>query len=387
MDIKGPMNFPAVGQTLSTYKPNFTNRPSVSPPKKRFNRRKVIKRTILVIVLLILLVGGWLGWKFQSNLSKVFGGNIFGLFSSTKLKGEDTGRVNILLAGNSTDDPGHGGAQLTDSIMLVSIDTHNNTAFMMSIPRDLWVNIPNYGYQKINAAYEDGQAENFSAAGYPNGGMGLLEQIVSQKLGVPIDYYALIDYTAFRDAVNAVGGISVNIQSSNPYGLYDPSIDYTTGGPLVDLSNGVHALNGEQALDLARARGDAYGSYGFPQADFDRTSNQRLMLVALKNKALSIGVLSNPIKLGNLFDSLGNNVKTDFTVSDARRLYDIGKKVNSSQIKSVGLNNVNGQDLLQSYTANDGESALIPAAGLNDYNAIQAYLQQITVVPSSNSKN
>lgn len=393
MDVAPPGDFPKIGTTLSSYNPllpkaDNTARPTrVAPTELRKARRrqrlkKALKWSAITLAVVVLVGGGWVGYKFVRNETKLFGGNIFGLLHSTKLKGEDQGRVNILLAGNSADDPGHNGANLTDSIMIVSIDTQNNTAFLLSVPRDLWVKVPGYGYSKINAVYEDGQSENFSQSGYTNGGMGLLEQVISQDFGITMDYSALINYGAFKDAVNAVGGITVNIQSCSPYGLYDPDIDYATGGILVKLSNGVHTLNGEQALDLARARGDAYGSYGFCQSDFTREQNQRLMLLAIKSKATSLGVLSNPVKLGDLFDSLGNNVQTDLTASDARRLYDIGKNISNSNIASDSLNSANGKSLLQSYTSNDGESALIPATGLNDYSAIQAYVQQLTTPPA-----
>jgi polyisoprenyl-teichoic acid--peptidoglycan teichoic acid transferase len=341
--------------------------------------KKVLISLAIMLAVVLVGTGGYLGWKFLKDFGWQ---NLLSLFDRTRLKGEDVGRVNILLAGYSADDTGHSGAQLTDSIMLVSIDTKNNKAYMMSIPRDLYVNIPNSGYAKINEAYEDGQAEHFNTAGYPTGGMGLLEETVSQKFNVQIDYYALIDYTAFRDAVNAVGGIKINIQSDDPRGLYDPSIDWTTHGPLVKLTNGPHTLNGEQALDLARARGDAYGSYGFPQADFDRTQHQRQMLAALAGKASSIGVLANPIKVGDLFDAFGKNVKTDFHLNEARRLNTITKKIPQSRIKSASLNSANfsGQknyDLLQSYGTPTGESALIPAAGIDNYSQIDAYVTDL----------
>ena len=264
----------------------------------------------------------------------------------------------------------------------MSIDTKNNTAFLLSVPRDLWVDIPGYGHEKINDAYVIGQNDNFNQSGLPAGGMGLLEQVIEQDFGLPINYYALIDYNALKDAVNAVGGISVNIQSSDSRGLYDPSIDYATHGPLVKLTNGVHVLNGEQALDLARARGDAYGSYGFPQSDFNRTQNQRLMLVALKSKAVSAGVLSNPAKLSNLSDAIGNNVKTDLNLPEVHSLYDLVKPISSGNIASLSLNSANGKNLLANYVSSDGGGnlieSLIPAAGRDDYSAIQAYIAQQT---------
>ena len=343
---------------------------------RRLRRKFTVKRVVLTLLLLVLLAGGWLGGKFIYEAHKLFGGNIFSVLSTTKLKGEDTGRVNILLAGNSADDPGHQGADLTDSIMLVSIDTKDNKAFLLSIPRDLWVHIPGDGHEKINDAYVYGEQNGFNADGYPQGGMGQLEQIVSQDFDIPIDYYALVDYTALRDSVNDVGGIDINIQSSDPRGLYDPSIDYTTHGPLVKLTNGEHHLDGEQALDLARARGDAYGSYGFAASDFTRTQDQREMLIALKSKAVSVGVLANPVKLNDLMSAIGNNVTTDFNLSQVHRLYDLTKNMNN--IQSLSLNQANGQNLLASYEAPDGESALIPAAGLDDYSAIQAYIRQLT---------
>lgn len=375
-------SFPTVGMTLGSYRrDSFARSPRVSR-WSRFRSKITKKRVILAFVTVVVVLVGWLGWKFIYNESKIFGGSIFGLFNSTRLKGEDVGRVNILLAGNSADDPGHGGADLTDSIMLISIDTRDNSAYLISIPRDLWVNVPGYGYSKINAAYVDGQNGNFSESGYPSGGMGLLEKVVEQDFQVPIDYYALINYAGMRDAVNAVGGINIDIHSCDPRGLYDPDIDYATGGPLVDLSNGEHHLNGEQALDLARARGDSllngFGpSYGFCDSDFTRTQNQREMLIALKDKIISASTLANPFKLSSLMDALGNNVRTDFKTSEIRRLYDITKQINGSSIKSIGLNSVNGQDLLTSCQDQCEGSALVPAAGFDNFSQIDLYLKRL----------
>jgi len=347
--------------------------------------KTITKRTAAVLGVLILLTGGWMGWKIFRDTNKVFGSdsNLLGFLSAAPLKCESTGRCNIILAGNSADDPGHDGANLTDSIMIVSIDFKNHSEFMLSVPRDLYVNIPGNGYAKINEAYVDGHAQNFSEAGYAKGGMGLLEKTVSQDFGIPISYYALIDYSALKDAVNAVGGIRVNIQSDDPRGLYDPSIDWSTHGPLVKLTNGWHTLDGEQALDLARARGDAYGSYGFAASDFTRTQDQRMMMLALKQKVMTSSVLANPIKLGELFDAFGSNVHTDLSTGNIRRLYDVSKQINSADIKSEGLNDVTlaGQkdaNLLKNYTTSNGESALIPAAGLDDYSQIQLYIKQLT---------
>jgi LCP family protein required for cell wall assembly len=382
---KQASQFPSVGMTLPSYNydPRDRNRHRPGQPvvvKRPWWRRITRKRVAVTFAVIALLLGIWVGGKFIYNAHKLFGGNILSVLSSTKLKGEDEGRVNILLAGNSRDDPGHGGAELTDSIMILSIDTKNNRAFMLSVPRDLWVKVPGNGHEKINGAYVDGEEENFSASGYPDGGMGLLEQVVEHNFGIKLNYYALIDYQALKQSVDAVGGVDITVKSNDPRGLYDPSIDYAAHPhkALVKLSNGTHHLNGQQALGFARARGDAYGSYGFAAADFDRTAHQRQLLVALKNKAVSAGTLTNPAKLSSLSDAAGNNVKTDFKLDEVHRLYDIMKGIDSNNIKSLSLNSADGKNLLASYSAPDGSSALSPAAGLDDFSDIKAYMRKQT---------
>lgn len=326
---------------------------------------------MLIVVLVLGASVAWLSWKFEKNCAKVFDGcTPLSLLSNAPLKGERDGRINILLAGNSVDDPNHAGADLTDSIMLVSINPKEHTGYMLSIPRDLYVHIPDNGYSKINTVYKTGQREHFSEAGYAPGGMGLLEKVVSEKLDVPIHYYALINYTAFKNTVDAVGGVTVAIDSPDPRGLYDP---YTH----LDLKNGRQKLDGQVALNYARARGDGPGSYGFPRADFDRTKHQREMLVALKDKSLSFGTIINPIKLGKLLDAVGKNVQTDIQGNNVRRFANIVKNINAANLQPVGLNDVDGQSLLKNYSSRRSGSALIPAAGLNDYSDIQALIKQL----------
>src|SRR6266542_5333912 len=190
----------------------------MQPPEEPQPRKwkKAVKRLLIILAIILALSGLWLGWKFAANIIKVFGwGGLKDIFHSQKLKGEDAGRVNILLAGNSADDPGHGGAELTDSIMLLSLNTKDKTGYIMSIPRDLYVNIPGNDYAKINETYPDGKRQNFNEDGYANGGMGLLEKVVAQNFGVTPNYYALVNYTALQQAVNAVGGITVTVTSTD----------------------------------------------------------------------------------------------------------------------------------------------------------------------------
>jgi len=361
---------------------DFSKKDKGAKPSRRKRIVRGIKRTLLGLLILALLVGGFLGWKFQHNISKVFHGNIFSLLHTTKLKGEDQGRVTILLAGNSADDVGHNGGQLTDSIMLISIDTVHNAGYLMSIPRDLWVNfgttdcsLGNSG--KINAVYECGQETKFSQSNYPNGGMGLLEKVVNQDFGVNINYYALINYSALRDSVNAIGGVNFTVNVTDGCGkLYDGNRDYTTHGPLVNLTNGSHALIGQQALDLARARGDPpYPSCGFERGDFTRTQNQRQLLLNLKSKILSLGTLSNPAKISSLLDAIGNNVQTDFHVDEIKRLYDLNKKIPNSGLQSIGLADDNVNLVRTGEVGN--QSVVIPTAGISNFSQIRSYISKV----------
>lgn len=317
--------------------------------------KKIFMRASLIATILTLGVVGWAGWKVYDATSKATGNNnplqLVKAFTPAQLK-ESNGRVNLLVAGYSADDSGHQGATLTDSIMIVSIDQVNNKAVVLSVPRDLWVNVPGYGYQKINAVYQEG-------------GMSLLEQVLQQDLGVGISYYAQINYTAVKDAVDAVGGITVNIQSSDSRGLYDP---YTN----VNLSNGIHTIDGQTALNLTRSRGDGPGSYGFPNSDFDRIKNQQMVLLALKDKAGSTSVISNPFKIADIVSGIGDNIRTDLQINEMETVYSIMKSINSSNIQSTNISDINGQKLLTDYTSWDGQAALTPLSGIDDFSQIQA---------------
>lgn len=354
-------------------------------PKKKSRRqirkeRKQAKRTnqkhrkgkrvakTIGIIFLIILVG--LGARFYKDIARLTGNNnpfsILSVFRPVDLK-NDNGRVNILVAGNSVDDSGHNGAQLTDSIMVLSINTKDNTALMLSIPRDMWVQIPGYGHSKINAAY-------------PDGGMDLLKTVVEDTTGLNIHYTALVNYSAFRDLVDAVGGITITIDSSDSRGIYDPSLDYTTRKccALAKYPNGPVTLNGKQALNLARARGDAYGSYGFPDADYTRTTHQRQMLIAIKDKASSTSVIANPLKVSKLVDALGGNVQTDLQLNEMQALYYYSKKIDDKKIDSYNIRDLKGGSALMLVgDMIDGQSVQVPAAGVDNYEDIQAQIEFI----------
>lgn len=298
--------------------------------------------------------------------SSTSGGSLVDLLTPEALNGEDSGSVNILVAGNSVDDAGHSGAELTDSVLVAHIDLSTKKLTLISIPRDMWVD---YGgsYMKLNAVYT-------------LGGMDGLQSTVESMLGVRVDHRVLINYAAFREMIDAVGGIDVTIESSDSRGIYDPMIGFS-------IANGVQHLDGTQALLLARSRNDpTYDgriAYGLPNGDFDRTLYQRKIATALMEKVASSSTLTNTTKLKALFQSISGNVQSNFTVGQLRRLYDLSKEITSTE--STSIRGDEGSLLLANYTSYDGQSALIPSAGTDDYSAIQVYVASKLTTSSATS--
>lgn len=324
------------------------------------------KKMIAGLLVAVLAVGGYVVYglynKADAALASVTktGSNakVTDLLTPEPLDGESTGRVNILIAGNSSDDPGHGGAQLTDSIMVASYELSTKKLTLISIPRDLWVDY-NGSYMKINAVY-------------PQGGMDGLQSVVEQVTGMTINHQVLINYAAFKQMIDAVGGIDVTIDSSDPRGIYDPMIGF-------QVANGVQHLDGTQALLLARSRNDpTYDgrvAYGLPNGDFDRQMYQRQILQALLTKLTTATNLVNPTTLPEILDSFTGNVTTNMTAGQLRRLYDLSKQVSATD--SVSIRGTDNNLLLANYTSYDGQSALAPAAGIGAYADIQQYVASL----------
>lgn len=346
--------------------------------KKPLTRKqKIIKRSIIAVMLILVLIGGYVAIKAFLASNQVFQGNIFDILQNKPLKMDANGRTNIVVFGTSEDDPGHEGALLTDSIMLVSVDQNKHNAYLLSIPRDLWVDYGracNSGFAgRVNEVYScnsgDGKDERAGATA--------LQKKIGEVAGLETHYYAHMNYSVLRDAVDAVGGVSVVIDSDDPRGIYDDNFDWMCQYKCryVKYKNGPTGnMNGEYALALARARGASGNTYGLAGANFDREKYQRKILVALKDKAASAGTLTNVGKVTGLIDAMGNNLRTNFQTAEIRTLMDIGTKTPSDEIRSLLLNDKE-QPLVQGTMIN-GASVLIPSAGQGDFSAIHAYVRK-----------
>lgn len=342
------------------------------PPKKRrfFHRPKSWKKFFikagLVALALLLIVGGYLAYKLYWAEKKALTGGghaaavCDGEIPLEELHKEGDSRVNVLLVG--VGGPGHDGADLTDTLIIASIDTINDKIDLLSIPRDLWVQNSSGGSNKINAIYPFAKQASTAqkAIDKKKAGLKVLDAKIKEITGINIHYNVMVDFKAFKDSVNAVGGVTVNV----PETLYDPTIAWENKYNPVIATKGVQKFNGNKALLYAKSRETS--------SDFARGERQRLLLVALKDKVLSLGTFSNPLKVSSLLNSLGNNVYTDFDLNSFKCIYDQISEIPSSRIKSRDMIKPPNDLLTTGMIGN--QSSVFPKAGLYNYSAIQLFV-------------
>ena len=334
--------------------------------------RRLTLKTAAVGLVLVITIGGLLFSQGFLQLNKVFRGGagtaaaLDTKVDPGKLKGEGRGRVNILLMGRGGGT--HEAPDLTDTLMVASVDPVNNTATLLSLPRDLWVNVPEHGVMKLNAAWQSGayrklgkQINNTTDSKAIEAGYKSLDKTVQEVTGLEIDYHILVNFQAFKQAIDTVGGVTVNV----PADLVDPTMAWENKNDPVLARAGPQTFDGYKALMYSRSRETS--------SDFARGERQRSVLVALKSKIVSKGTLSNPAKLSRLSKAFGDNVQTDLSMKNASRLYTILKKINDTKVTSISLADPN-QPLVTTGNAN-GLSVVLPKDGLFKYDAIQQYVR------------
>jgi LCP family protein required for cell wall assembly len=231
------------------------------------------------------------------------------------------GSVTIALLG-SDKRPGHSDYR-TDTIILASINPNLPSVTVLSIPRDLWVYIPGYQFNKINVADERGEFTRF-----PGGGAGLLKQTIEYNLGVRVDYYARVDFAGFMKIVDTLGGIDVvaNCPIEDVFPDDPISEDPTITGTLSIEKPGIVHLDGKHALWYARSRETS--------SDWERSLRQQRVLRAMWAKANQGGFIT---RLPQLWGDLSSTVQTDLKLNDIIWLTGIGARLDSTRIKSRTL--------------------------------------------------
>lgn len=247
-------------------------------------------------------------------------------------------RVTILVMGLDYRDWEAGEVPRTDTMILFTLDPLTYTAGMLSIPRDMWVNIPGFGHAKINTAYFLGEIYNL-----PGGGPGLAVDTVEEFLGVPINFYAQVDFQAFVDFIDEIGGIDLHIKEEI---VVDPVGPENT----ITLRPGVQTLDGAVALAYARAR---YTEGG----DFDRAQRQQEVILAIRDNVLNFYSLPKLVAIAPaLYEDISQGVKTNLSLQQTIQLAWIVQQISLDNISKAAI----GTEHVSFGTSPDGLFILKP---------------------------
>jgi len=295
--------------------------PVESKSKKRFFG-KVWFKMLLVILLLGVAAGGWAMYRAGTTLGKISTKD--GFFSSLwksipgvasgQLQGQNQGQINVLLLGMRGNDM-PGGGLLADSIIVAAIRPQENKVALISVPRDLYVQDPGSSSQSkinaINALYEEkGDGK----------GMEMMKQVVGDVTGLPIHYVVRIDFRGFTELVDKIGGVDVYLDK--PFS--EPTQFEGEEAANFSLPAGKNHLDGEKTLFFTRAR--------YASSDFERAKRQQQVLIALKDKMLSLGTLSDFAKLNDILNILGNDVRADMDASEMKKFFDLANNLRDPKI-------------------------------------------------------
>jgi LCP family protein required for cell wall assembly len=250
-------------------------------------------------------------------------------------------RVNILFLGTDKRCE-EAGPDHSDTLMLATIDPQTMSAALLSLPRDLWVEIPGFSVDRINQAYYMGEIYE-----YPGGGAALAEETVEDLLGVPVDYYVTVNFQSFEDAVNLVGGIVVDV----PEDIEDPDYpDNCYGYEPFRIKAGKQRLDGATALKYARTRATLGG-------DVDRAQRQQAVLLAIRDQVLKLNQL--PLLIGKapqLWRTFRANVTTNLSLEDSLELALLSQDIPHESIRTAVLD----YDYVYIETTPDGRQVLVP---------------------------
>jgi anionic cell wall polymer biosynthesis LytR-Cps2A-Psr (LCP) family protein len=357
--------------------------------KPRSITGRIVRYLVFIIIISVLAVGGMTAYKLLSASGNIFkDGNILDIFNSHPLKQDSNGRSNFLILGTAEDDEAHirnGDGSFTDSMMVLSVDQNNKNAYMISIPRDLYVDYDmacDAGYRgKINGYFNC--VNSGSTKEEEQERLARIQTFVGDILGVDIQYGIHVNYTVMRDVINAIGGsITVTIESVDPKGQMDSNFDWKCGGSYslrikncppnghyIDYPNGPAVLDAEHALYLAQARGDIAPTYGFPLSNPDREKNQQKIMIAIRDKAMSTGTLTNLGSVSKLIDALGDNLRTNIQINEIQTLMQVASEIESSDIQAIDLSI--GDDAVLRNDHIDGASVVLPVAGKYQYDDLR----------------
>ncbi len=251
-----------------------------------------------------------------------------------------TDRITVLLLGID-ERAQESGPWRTDTMMVLTLDPVSKLAGVLSIPRDLWVPIPGYSDGRINTAHFLGDLY-----GYTGGGPALARATVEYNLGVPINYYARLNFQGFVSLVDLIGGVDIYVEKNINDPLYP---DYAYGYDPLYIEAGWHHFNGEMALKYARTRHDS--------SDFDRARRQQQVMAAILEKVTNVGLLPDLAKKApEIYKMLEASVQTDLALDQMLALANLAIQVDRSTIRFGVID----QTCTQQWVTPDGAQVLVP---------------------------
>ena len=362
-DTKAPLDQSGVHHTKA--------RRSAQP--KRSRRKTFFRIFAAMFVAAVLIVGGIAGYGYL-KARQVFNGSSNGAIAleknvdPVKLKGEGDGRINVLMLGIGGE--GHDGAYLTDTMIVASIDPVQNEAALLSVPRDLWVKKASGSAGKINEVFANAREASLAKTkdkdAATKAGAEASQKVLTEVLGIPINYYVVLDFNGFIKAIDAVGGIQINITPD--LAVSEQMWDDINKKPYyLNVQPGLQQFDSTRALFFSRSR------HTSARGDFDRAERQRAVIVALKEKVQSAGTYANPVKVTQLLSAFGDHVRTDLSINEVMRLYDISKNITPDKVASIGLAD-KGNVMVVGDSIN-GLSVQVPKAGVFNYADIQSFVR------------
>ncbi len=249
---------------------------------------------------------------------------------------QGTERLNVLVMGLDQR-PGSGLPGRADVIMLASVDPVRHKVVLLSIPRDLWVEIPGHGESRINSAYFYGEF-----AGVQGGGPRLMKETLEHNFGIKVDYYGTLDFQCFKRIIDVLGGITLDVPEEIRDDLYP---DDSYGYMRIYIPAGRQHMDGETALQYVRARHQS--------SDFSRMRRQQQVLLAVREKALRLDII---LSLPELVPLLGRAFSTDVDMEGLLALANLGTQVRLQDIETYVVD----ESLTIPYVSPDGAQVLLP---------------------------
>ncbi|WP_433381861.1 LCP family protein [Actinoplanes sp. CA-142083] len=265
-------------------------------PKRKRNKKKIILICLLVPLILVgvgLIAGGLYLRSVEGNVDRVDAFTQVPEASRPQKEAAAGKAQNFLLLGSDTRDPENLGGSRSDTIIVLHLNKDQSAAQLISIPRDTWVYIPK------SANGQHGDTSSKINAAYAWGGVPLMVQTVENYTGVRLDHVALVDFAGFKDIVDALGGVNIDVETSftSTHSLNANHTRHFDAGP--------QEMDGAAALDYARER------YSFKDGDFARIRHQQQVIKAILDKASSGGTLSSPTKINGFLQATTDTVSVD----------------------------------------------------------------------------